>query len=176
MALANGSPQKQLARERSRRWRLRNLELSRKRCREATLKNYWKNRAAIAEKRNSPEWKIKRALQRKSRRQKDLSFRFTELLRNRLYRAVTKTGETRTASFKILLGCSIPELRAHLEKQFRPGMTWENYGPVWHVDHRRPCANFDFSDPEQQKVCFHWTNLQPLFAEENKRKGASYAP
>jgi hypothetical protein len=50
-------------------------------------------------------------------------------------------------------------------------MTWDNYGPVWHVDHKRPCASFDFSDPVQQRLCWHWTNLQPLFAAENLSKG-----
>jgi hypothetical protein len=73
-----------------------------------------------------------------------------------------------------LLGCDIQWLAAWLEVQFQSGMTWENYGPVWHVDHKRPCASFDLSDPVQQRLCFHWTNLQPLFAEENLRKGAKW--
>jgi hypothetical protein len=55
--------------------------------------------------------------------------------------------------------------------RFRPGMTWENYGPVWHVDHIKPCAKFDLTDPDQQRACFHFSNLQPLFADENLRKG-----
>jgi hypothetical protein len=50
-------------------------------------------------------------------------------------------------------------------------MTWENYGPVWHVDHIRPCASFDLTDPAQQRECFHFSNLQPLFAAENLAKG-----
>jgi hypothetical protein len=72
------------------------------------------------------------------------------------------------------LGCDAQWLAAWLEIQFHPGMTWENYGPVWHVDHRRPCASFDLNDPYQQKLCFHWTNLQPLFAAENFEKGAKW--
>lgn len=68
-----------------------------------------------------------------------------------------------------LVGCTAAELRDHLESQFQPGMSWENYGE-WHVDHRRPCASFDLLDPAQQLECFHHTNLQPLWALDNLRK------
>ena len=74
-----------------------------------------------------------------------------------------------------LVGCSIPELRKRLTQQFLPGMTWDNYGK-WHIDHIRPCASFDLTDPEQQKQCFHYSNLQPLWAADNLRKGASINP
>jgi len=70
-----------------------------------------------------------------------------------------------------LLGCSLVELRSHLEAKFQPGMSWDNYG-AWHVDHIRPCASFDLSDPAQQRVCFHYTNLQPLWASDNFHKSA----
>lgn len=100
-------------------------------------------------------------------------FRLRHYLRSRLWRPLL--GVTKSAKTAVLLGCSIPELREHLEKQFRPGMTWENYGPVWHVDHIKPCAAFNLVDPEQQRICFHWTNLQPLFAAENIAKGDKYA-
>ena len=70
-----------------------------------------------------------------------------------------------------LLGCTIEELWQHLEKQFQLGMTKENYGK-WHVDHRKACAKFDLTDPEQQRECFHWSNLQPLWAIDNIKKGA----
>lgn len=91
-------------------------------------------------------------------------------LRSRVWGALR--GRCKAASTVELLGCTIPELRSHLESQFRPGMTWENYGPVWHVDHVRPCASFDLLDPVQQRACFHYTNLQPLFMMENLTKGA----
>ncbi len=62
--------------------------------------------------------------------------------------------------------------REHLEKQFKEGMTWENHGLYgWHIDHIIPCASFDLTDLEQQKKCFHYTNLQPLWAKENLIKG-----
>ena len=56
-------------------------------------------------------------------------------------------------------------------------MTWENHTPTgWHVDHIIPCAAFDLSKPEEQRKCFHYTNLQPLWAIDNIRKGATYTP
>jgi len=77
-----------------------------------------------------------------------------------------------------LIGCSTQFLKEHLEKQFQPGMSWENYGMVdgntmngWHIDHILPCKSFDLKDPEQVKMCFHYTNLQPMWAPDNVRKG-----
>ncbi len=50
-------------------------------------------------------------------------------------------------------------------------MTWSNYGRAWHVDHRVACAQFNLSELKQQFLCFHWSNLQPMWALENIRKG-----
>lgn len=111
------------------------------------------------------------AAKRKARRRSDPNFRILVNLRTRYYLALTGVVK-RSATTRDLLGCSIPQLRTHLESKFQPGMTWENYGPVWHVDHKRPCASFDLTNPEQQRICFHWTNLQPLYATENMKKGA----
>lgn len=69
-----------------------------------------------------------------------------------------------------LLGCTVEELRAHLEKQFTSGMTWDNYGE-WHVDHIKPVTKFNLVDPAEQLLCFHFSNLQPLWAKDNIRKG-----
>jgi hypothetical protein len=73
-----------------------------------------------------------------------------------------------------LLGCDLQWLIAWLEIQFQPGMTWDNLGQGWHVDHKKPCASFDLNDRQQQKLCFHWTNLQPLWAVDNLSKGATW--
>jgi hypothetical protein len=70
-----------------------------------------------------------------------------------------------------LLGCTFEYARSHLEAQFTKGMGWDNYGVNgWHIDHIIPCASFDLTDPDQQRQCFHYTNLQPLWAEDNLRK------
>jgi hypothetical protein len=95
-------------------------------------------------------------------------------LRARLHSAlktITKSNNTLG-----LLGCSIKELRVHLESKFAEGMSWENYGlHGWHIDHIRPCASFNLSTHKDQEVCFHYSNLQPLWAADNLRKGDKFA-
>jgi hypothetical protein len=63
----------------------------------------------------------------------------------------------------IILGCTIPECRLYLESQFKPEMNWGNYGIIWEIDHIVGCCKYDLFNIEQQKQCFHYTNLQPLF-------------
>lgn len=92
---------------------------------------------------------------------------------SRIWSAMNSQSVNACGTFSAV-GCSADELRAHIEKQFAPGMTWSNYGE-WHVDHIRPCASFDLSDPEQFKACFNWSNLQPLWAAENISKSDTYA-
>ena len=88
-------------------------------------------------------------------------------MRSRVSSAVR--GKDKSAKTMELVGCSIKQLRGHLEARFEPGMSWTNYG-FWHVDHIRPCASFDFRDRAQQRECFHYKNLQPLWAADNMRK------
>lgn len=93
-------------------------------------------------------------------------------LRNRISGTIKRDGGEKAFKSIVLLGCSIAHARQHLESQFLPGMTWENHSPDgWHIDHKKPCASFDLTDPEQQKACFHYTNLQPLWATDNLSKG-----
>lgn len=84
-----------------------------------------------------------------------------------------KNGGSKSVKTEALLGCSIICARQHLEAQFLPGMSWDNHGE-WHIDHIRPCASFDLTDLEQQKECFHYTNLQPLWAADNLRKSDTW--
>ena len=88
-------------------------------------------------------------------------------LRNRLKEALKDI--TKSASITGLIGCTIEECRQHLENQFESGMSWDNHGE-WHIDHRRPCASFDLVNEEEQRMCFHYTNLQPLWATDNLSK------
>jgi hypothetical protein len=61
-----------------------------------------------------------------------------------------------------------------LEEKFVAGMTWENYGAAWHVDHVKPLAKFDLTQPEQLLQACHYTNLQPLSVSDNLHKGARF--
>jgi hypothetical protein len=82
-------------------------------------------------------------------------------MRRRLIHVLT--GYSKADTTFALVGCTAVELKQYLEVRFAPGMSWDNYGQFgWHVDHIRPCASFDLSDPEQQRQCFHFTNLRPL--------------
>ena len=99
----------------------------------------------------------------------DPIFRFIKYQRSRIRYALK--GKRKSKSTIKLLGCSAEECWKHLEQQFTLGMTRDNYG-LWHIDHIIPCASFDLSDPKQQALCFHYTNLQPLWAIDNMKKGA----
>jgi len=93
----------------------------------------------------------------------DVVFKIKIILRNSLLRKLkTRNVKKQTSSLE-LLGCFIEELKLHLEKQFLPGMTWGNHGEIWEIDHIKSCASFDLTKEEEQKQCFHYTNLQPLF-------------
>jgi len=102
-----------------------------------------------------------------NRIQEDVGYRLLQRCRKRLWDALK--GISKSKRTLELIGCSIEELMLHLESQFTEGMSWDNYGE-WHVDHIRPCASFDFTKEDQQNECFHYTNLQPLWAEDNRKK------
>ena len=101
------------------------------------------------------------------------SAKLAKAISNRVAIAL-KGGHKKTSSTK-LLGCSIEHLRDHLESQFEEGMSWDNHSMTgWHIDHIRPCASFDLTDEAQQRECFHYKNLQPLWAKDNLSKNAKY--
>ena len=105
----------------------------------------------------------------KTRFRDNIQYRLRTLCKNRIWWAlggVGKAGKT-----EALVGCSMLQLKEHLERQFVSGMSWENYGSKgWHIDHIRPCSSFDLTQQEQQRKCFHYTNLRPLWAADNFSK------
>lgn len=98
------------------------------------------------------------------------SKRIEDALRVRVYNAL-KGKTKKSTSTEELLGCTFEQARLHIELQFQDGMSWDNY-PDWHIDHITPCASFDLTDPVQQRLCFNYKNLQPLWAKDNLSKGA----
>lgn len=93
-------------------------------------------------------------------------------LRQRFKHVITLKGLKPCPATENLVGCSPIEFREHLRKQWKSGMSWENYGLVdgWGMDHIIPVSKFDLRDPLEQKKCFHYTNIQPLWRRENGRK------
>ena len=110
------------------------------------------------------------ALYTKKRMQNDHVFRLTHNLRSRFKQLLKTASHGGSNRFTGLIGCTTAQLKQHLEMQFKRGMTWQNYGTYWHVDHIIPCAAFDQLDMNQRKLCWHYTNLQPLKAKENLSK------
>lgn len=103
---------------------------------------------------------------------KDLDWTLKLTLRNRLKNALK--NEFKSGKTLELLGCSIEEFKIHLEKQFDENMNWDNRGDYWEIDHIKPIALFDLTNPEQQRECFHYTNLQPLERIANRIKSSKY--
>ena len=105
---------------------------------------------------------------RKNKYKTDTIYRLKCNIRCMVSRAI-KTKRTEE-----IIGCSFQELKLHLENQFTEGMSWENYGQ-WHIDHIRPLSWFDITNPDEVAIANHYSNLQPLWAEENLLKGNRFA-
>jgi hypothetical protein len=98
----------------------------------------------------------------------DLNFKLADNLRSRLSKTLRRNGSAVRD-----LGCTLDELKVHLESKFQLGMTWDNWSrDGWHIDHIRPLSSFDLTDAAQFIAAVHYTNLQPLWATENRKKGA----
>lgn len=121
-----------------------------------------------------PETREKKRQRKHIRLATEPQFKIRASLASRMLTALRRVthGVRKQHGTITLIGCTIPELMSHLEAQFAVGMTWENYGTLWQIDHRKPCSSYDLTDPQQQLECFRWSNLQPLLAVDNIRKGA----
>lgn len=124
--------------------------------------------------------KIYRASHRKQardyqrKRRKEPNVRLMGALRSDVYYALRKQSASKKRQTFQLVGCTGAELMEYLlaHESNDGSFAADNYGKAWHVDHIRPCASFDLTDHEQQKECFHYTNLQPLDPIENTVKGS----
>jgi len=122
---------------------------------------------------NSSEWRKKNRDKINKSRNINPYKRIVMNIRSKISKIVK--GKIKESSTLSLLGCSMAELKIHLESQFQSGMSWENYGlHGWHIDHIRPLANFDFNTIDQLQTAWHYSNLQPLWAKDNLKKGSKY--
>ena len=111
----------------------------------------------------------------KNRLKNNVNYRLTKSLRNRTFNAIK--GNYKSGSAVRDLGCSISAFKVYLESKFKLGMTWDNWSSVgWHIDHKRPLSSFDLTDRVQFLEACHYTNLQPLWAEDNLKKSDNYTP
>lgn len=169
--------------DRGKLWDLKNRD----RIRKNRRKLYLENKEGMSEKRRV--WQRKnlqkcraacrsyaeseKGIAQRKRYRKTLLCQIGNRLRNRIRSALRERNGRKAYKTQELIGCSVEFLRNHLESQFQAGMSWA-VGNLWHIDHRVPIAAFDMADPEQQKACFHYTNLQPLWAVDNIKKGSRY--
>ena len=164
---------KKILSERYKKWSIKN----RKHISDYMKKWRYKNREILPQKKREYYFKNKNKIivkvveYSRKKLKTDPFFRLIENYRKRT-RSALKGIDKSEPTLKLL---GIPNndfFRNFIEEQFQEGMTWKNYGHNgWHIDHVKPCTSFDLSDPEQQKKCFHYTNLQPLWAHDNMSKG-----
>lgn len=88
---------------------------------------------------------------------------------SRIYH-ILKNKTKSSQSIETYLDCTFQQFLDWMQFQFQDGMTFENYGSEWHVDHVNPCSSFDLTDVDQLKICMKWTNLRPCWKIENLKK------
>jgi len=161
--------------------KIKNDEDYKKTHRESTKKSYLKNKEKRREyhkkyrkkKLEDPTYQAQQRQYRseysKNKYQTDVQYKLANRYRKRFKKALKqnyKKGKTLD-----YLGCSLKEYKEYMESKFQEGMSWDNHGFTgWHIDHIIPCCQFDLTNEEEIKKCFHYTNLQPLWAEDNLRK------
>jgi hypothetical protein len=105
---------------------------------------------------------------------KNSNFRLKKTARSRIYNAIKRLSLVKKPRIQYrtekMIGCKIEQLRSHLESQFKKGMTWDNHGSHWHIDHIIPMSHFDLTNESQLFAASHYTNMQPMWAAENLSK------
>jgi len=140
--------------------------------REKDKKTYLKHKYKILSRKKEYNKNNKNLINQRNNKKRKINtqFRLAENLRRRINHAIR--GKIKSDRSFNLIGCSVEELKKYLENKFTNGMSWKNYGLYgWHIDHIIPCSSFDLNNPEEQKKCFHYSNLQPLWAKDNLSKG-----
>lgn len=134
---------------------------------------HWKNREEILNKKReySSRKEVRSSVNEKckERYNSDVNYKLRSLIRSRINLAIKDKQKSGSAIEN--LGCSIDELIVYLESKFEDGMNWQNHSRLgWHIDHIVPLSHFDLEDPKQFSKACHYTNLQPLWYNDNLKK------
>lgn len=151
-------------------YRKENREKIEKQRKRHRLKNIDKIKQRVKEYNKRPEVRQQIREYQKYKRDNDPLFRLNDNVRTRLGRFLRQKGYKKTSHTFEMIGCTPKQLKKYLEKQFTIGMNWNNHGSGWHIDHIIPLSSCK-SEEDVFKLC-HFTNLQPLWAEDNIRKGS----
>ena len=112
---------------------------------------------------------------KENKRNKDVKYKLQSNMSRRIrYELNTLLKGKKTKRTTEYIGCSIEDLKGHLESKFTEGITWENYGSVWHIDHKIPCSSWNFENDFENHCCWNYRNLTPLLASVNQSKNNKY--
>jgi hypothetical protein len=104
-------------------------------------------------------------------RKNNLLFKLSDNINTLIRMSIKRSGYSKTSKTVKILGCSIEDFKKHLEKQFAEGMTWDNRNK-WHIDHKIPIS---WGASEEEIIALnHYTNLKPMWAEDNIKKSNKY--
>jgi hypothetical protein len=145
-------------------------------CVKAYRANHYKeNREKYSEKakknyiKNSDDYKRRAKKNHYKRMEVDIIYKLKTRFRTRIYQAFKLNNWKKNNKSSQLLGCDINIAKKHIEDRFLKGMSWENCGN-WHIDHIIPLASAKTKDDLER--LFHYTNLQPLWKEDNLKKAS----
>lgn len=168
---------KQCYAQKAKEWSLKNPEKRKKIANNWAKNNPEKVKKSYTKHNHDPKTKELRRQWRKQnatayikrKRENDSMFALKFKMRTKLNKIFSRFGYTKRSKSNEILGCDWETLKSHIERQFKPGMTWENRGE-WHIDHIIPLAT---AETEQDVIKLnHYTNLRPLWAHENLAKSA----
>jgi hypothetical protein len=154
--------------EASKQYRLNNIDTINTQRKEYRSRPEIKQHIQVKNKEYLPIKKEKMKLKRKT----DKNFQLSEILRSKIHKML----KNQPTSYTNIIGCDMDFLKKWLEFRFDNIMNWNNLGSYWHIDHILPINKFDLNKPENIKICFHWTNLQPLQSTENILKSDKIIP
>lgn len=173
---------KERRKETTKQWHLENKEYTKEYRKQWYLDNkehklelnkQWKINNQEREKEARKQWNLENKEHvnqyQRNKRKTDPEYNLMRNLRSRVGSALKWSGIKKSKRTMELIGCSVEFLKKHLEDQFKPNMSWDNRSS-FHIDHIKPCSSFNLLDEEEQKKCFHYSNLQPLTPEENLKK------